>query len=443
MKLDFRHKNLDVRSPDISNDSPAPLNLRGDVAAATGGIPPAGDLSSNICNLKSICVFVWNTFTNDARVLKECTALAEHGYDVSLICLLDRDNPDCPERETVNGFRVERVKNGLPFVSPALRMLYNLGGMFRMIIRGRKLNAAVYHANDLNTLVQAYACAGVFRWGNRRRLVYDSHEVQTSRTGYGRGAYFLERFFIRRTDANFSENLTRSAYTANLYNIDPPIPLYNYHLPYSHTRTYNEKVDLHGLLELDRDVPILLYQGGIQYGRGLDKLVEAAAFIEKGVVVMIGDGPEKAMLLERVRALGLCEKVRFLDTVPLRDLPRYTVNAYLGFQLLNNTCFNHYSASSNKLYEYIFARVPVVACDFPEISRVIREDGIGMVVDSHSPREIAGAVNALVGRKALRDQMAANCAAARSKYSWESEKHKLLDTYDRLLLRDASLQPIT
>jgi len=437
-------------------------------------------------------MFVWNTFTNDARVMRECTALAEHGYDVSLICLLDPNNPDCPERETMRGFSVERVKKGLPLLNPVFRILLklkwfplalmsvfaiammilghyyilaagiafallaaaafffklptavsNFGGMCRMILLGSSKNADVYHANDLNTLFQAYTCARLFRLKTRKKLVYDSHEVQTSRTGYGRGAYIFERFFIKRTDANFSENLTRSTYTAELYNIDPPVPIYNYSRPYSYNDTYDKKINLHALLELDRDVPILLYQGGVQFGRGLDKLVEAAEFIEEGVIVMIGDGREKPGLREKVRQSGLCEKVRFLDKVPLEDLPRYTVNAYLGFQVLNNTCYNHYSASSNKLYEYIFAHVPVVACDFPEIARVVREDDIGILVDSHSPRDIAKAVNFLVRNKASRDKMAGNCAAARSKYSWDDEKHKLLSTYDKLLLHNTQHQPIT
>ena len=42
---------------------------------------------------RSVCMFVWNMFTNDARVLRECTALTEAGYRVSLICLRGRNQP--------------------------------------------------------------------------------------------------------------------------------------------------------------------------------------------------------------------------------------------------------------------------------------------------------------------------------------------------------------
>lgn len=61
--------------------------------------------------------------------------------------------------------------------------------------------------------------------------------------------------------------------------------------------------------------------------------------------------------------------MKFIPKVPLEDLPKYTKNAYLGFQVLNNVCFNHWSASSNKLFEYMMAEVPVIACSFPEIKK--------------------------------------------------------------------------
>src|SRR5699024_12036449 len=44
-------------------------------------------------------MFIWNFYTNDARVKKECTALSEAGYDVNLIALKK------PKDKTVNNFQ--------------------------------------------------------------------------------------------------------------------------------------------------------------------------------------------------------------------------------------------------------------------------------------------------------------------------------------------------
>ena len=38
---------------------------------------------------KKVCQMVWNHFTNDARVLRECTSLVEAGYDVTLVAIDD------------------------------------------------------------------------------------------------------------------------------------------------------------------------------------------------------------------------------------------------------------------------------------------------------------------------------------------------------------------
>ena len=46
---------------------------------------------------KKVCMFVWNHFTNDARVLRECTALAEEDYEVDLICNHDWKQNDLPK----------------------------------------------------------------------------------------------------------------------------------------------------------------------------------------------------------------------------------------------------------------------------------------------------------------------------------------------------------
>src|SRR6478735_9210230 len=76
---------------------------------------------------KNVCMFVWNHFTNDARVLRECTALSENGYAVDLICIHDPNNPDLKQYEEVNEhFHVHRVKrypSSLLFMKKAYRAL--------------------------------------------------------------------------------------------------------------------------------------------------------------------------------------------------------------------------------------------------------------------------------------------------------------------------------
>ncbi|KMT63384.1 glycosyltransferase [Paenilisteria newyorkensis] len=425
---------------------------------------------------KKVAVFVWNHFTNDARVLRECMALQEAGYLVDLIAIHDLKQPDLPyfEQRTTR-FSVRRVRadqakwadfllNGISRIKQnkmlllAFSMLFLLlllffplimlviGAMIaiyplpkvqtlirrslifsRMVAYGLRNKYDVYHANDLNTLPQAILCAKLF---HRKKLIYDSHEIQTSRTGYNNPMYGIcERFFLRFTDVCIHENHTRAAYIQDRYHFYPKV-VHNY--PTRQFPEQNKDIDLHQMLQIPTQEPILLYQGGVQVGRGLDKLIQAVPMFQKGVVVMIGDGRIKVELEQQVRQAGLEQKIRFLPKVPLQDLLHYTKNAYLGFQLLNNVCFNHYSASSNKLFEYVMSGVPVIGSDFPEIRRIVTGEEVGLVVDSHDPNAIAAAVNELLTNPALRERYSQNCYRAREIYNWEREKVPFLKIYDGL-----------
>ncbi|MGN7323461.1 glycosyltransferase [Bacillus altitudinis] len=425
---------------------------------------------------KNICMFVWNHFTNDARVLRECTALSEDGSDVDLICIHDPSMPGLKTYEEINErFRVHRVKRYprwlvlfqsmltllkkkkylllllllvwaagvfyLPIITIAFTILFSSlllkkvrtliirSSIFlRMIVKGWNKNYDIYHSNDLNTLPQGVICAK-FKLFNRKKLIYDSHEVQTSRTGYDSKLYGkMESFLLKFVDQMIVENHTRAKYNEDLYGFYPKV-VHNY--PFDQKKEI-EKIDLHEILNISKDEKILLYQGGIQTGRGLENLVKAAPNFEEGILVFIGDGRIKESLMQLTEDMKLTDRVKFLPKVPLEDLPRYTKNAYLGFQVLNNVCFNHYSASSNKLFEYIMAGVPVIACDFPEIKKVVSSENIGVVVDSHDPISIAAGVNKLVLNPELRHQYSENCQQARLKYNWEQEKKSLLKVYGQI-----------
>lgn len=418
---------------------------------------------------KSVCMFVWNHFTNDARVLRECTTLSEKGYKVDLICIHDPNDPDMKyvekRNDNFNIYRVRRypllfsglqycLKNKLfgilllgiwlvlayflPLIVIPLTLVggivlkTNLKKVFirgciivRMISRGRLKKYDIYHSNDLNTLPQGYICS---KWRFKRKpLIYDSHEVQTSRTGYDSSIYAkLEQFFIKKMDSMIVENHTRAKYNEFLYGFYPNV-VHNY--PFIQNKLEDKRIDLHEILQLPKDEKILLYQGGIQAGRGLDKLIKAVPMIEEGTLVLIGDGRIKPDLEKMVKEMDICERVRFLPKVPLGDLPKYTKNAYVGFQVLNNINYNHYSASSNKLFEYMMAGVPVVACNFPEIKRVVEGEETGICIDSHKPEEIANAVNKLLKNPSLRTRYSENSIKASKLFNWEQEKELFINIY--------------
>ncbi len=428
---------------------------------------------------KKVCMFVWNHFTNDARVLRECTALSECGYTVDLICIADPKNKELPIYEernpNFNIYRVKRYPNSLIYLQMICRYIlkYKLLKMItvliwfllffiiplvalstvvvllmllktkckvywikgsivlRMIGRGLIKNYDIYHSNDLNTLVQGVICSKLRL--KKRKLIYDSHEVQTSRTGYNGDFYkYLEGSLVKIIDSMIVENHTRAKYNKKLYGFYPNV-VHNYPIKLKGYQN-KKKSSLRKLLGISEDEKILLYQGGIQSGRGLKNLIKAVPLFNEGTLVLIGDGKIKSELEQMVDQMNLHQRVKFVPKVSLIDLPKYTKNAYVGFQVLNNVCFNHYSASSNKLFEYMSSGVPVIACGFPEIKKVVEGERIGLCVDSHDPISIAEGLNYLLNSPDVFQNMKQNCITAKEIYNWDNEKKQFLSIYERLLI---------
>lgn len=429
--------------------------------------------------MKKVTMFVWNHFTNDARVNRECTTLADNGYDINLIAINDPKNPAISAYEEIsNTFKVHRVKRypwllqayqdhgkkfllvvagvqvviipSLFYISFTLMAAYLLSlvvaaGMIkfkkirkwfingaiitRMIVKGYIQNADIYHANDLNTLPQAIVCSKLRL--KPKPLIYDSHEVQSDRTGYNpKTIKRIESFMLKFVDQMIVENHTRAKYNEDIYGFYPKT-LYNYSEKYNIEE--KPQINLHKKIGINEDEKILLYQGGLQQGRGLELLIEAMDEIKEGHLLFIGGGKLTQPLKEQAEASKQAYRIHFLDKVPFQELPSYTREAYLGFQVLQNICFNHYSASSNKLFEYMMAHVPVISCDFPEIKKVVEETNTGLVVDSHNASEIANAVNQLVKDTNLRNQLSENTKQAKEIYNWNNEKSKLLEVYNQFV----------
>ena len=420
-----------------------------------------------------VCMFVYNNMVHDARVSKEARTLTEAGYEVTVVAVHEPGRT--PRDERVDGFRIVRQsrsilgisrlemgalvrrqpsrpampkagpqgqaaapsrRGGLParaasllesVVRLAVYPLRRVLVFARFVRAGLRTGADIYHAHDLNTLFMAWTASCL----RRTPLVYDTHEVATDRAAmkFRWWASLLEHVLIRRADRVICTTSTRAEFTQKRYGIPMPTVLRN--LPAAAEPEASGLV--HERLGLSAGEKIVLYQGGIQPQRGLEQLLLAARDIRGGVVVFLGSGRLKPKLVEEATELGLTGVVRFHDAVPVGKLPAWTACAYVGLQILQNTCFNHYSSLSNKLLEYLMAGVPVIANDLPEMRRVIEDTGAGVIIDASDPRAIASAVNEILADPARRERMSQAAKAARRTYSWETEQHILIALYGELL----------
>lgn len=80
----------------------------------------------------------------------------------------------------------------------------------------------------------------------------------------------------------------------------------------------------------------------------------------------------------------------------------------------------------------MMAGVPVIASRFPEMERIVLEEKTGILVDSHSVKSIAQAVNLLIEHPEYRERLKQNALKASERYNWEHESKQLLSLYKKI-----------
>ena len=406
--------------------------------------------------MKSVTMIVWNEFRNDARVLKEAQTLQSAGYEVTVHAL---HTPGVTqEREVLaDGVKVVRVarsplwrlRKDKPSSSNASHSIANSKGagvigsiglktqVLRVIARlwthagllwqMIKSRPDIVHAHDVNTLPTAWLAARL----SGAKLVYDAHEISTSREGYSsfrKLVALVEKFLMPRADGTITTTDARAKFFARAYGIARPVVLQN--RPRAQTLVKSNRIREE--LSLTKPWPIILYQGGIQQGRGLERLVSVAAEVPDAYFVFIGGGRLEQTLKDIVSELKLKERVHFISTVALAELPFYTASADIGVQPIENTCLNHYTTDSNKLFEYVHAGLPVISSALPEIRKVIYQYNLGVLVKPGCSVSLTQAIKSMVldvDKRILHANMARQAV---NYLSWECQESLLLDLYRRI-----------
>ena len=289
--------------------------------------------------------------------------------------------------------------------------------------------AAAYHASDLYVLPALKAAA--HRHGGR--LVLDARELYphvdaTAGKPWARWLWSaVEHRYLPHTDAVLTVNDSIADRMAMTYGIERPVV----------SRNVPERQDvprtdaLRERLGIPTERRIVLYQGLVRAGRGLERLVDAMRDVPDAALVVIGDGPAKAAL-QRQATDALGTQAHFLPHTPPDDLLRLTASADLGVHVPEPITESIRLALPNKLFEYLMAGLPVVVADIPEMRRVVEQFDVGLVVDGDRDG-LAAALRQALTDQAARARWQANAPAVFETFRPEHDKERFQNVYRRLL----------
>ena len=133
----------------------------------------------------------------------------------------------------------------------------------------------------------------------------------------------------------------------------------------------------------------------------VDDLLRAAAVVRRdrpGLrLVVVGDGPQRAVLEAEAERLGLRGAARFLGE--RADIPEL---------LAAMDVFVHPSESEghpNAVLEAMASGLPVIAAAIPGVDELVRDGETGVLVPPGDPAELARAIGALLDRPDLAGEL--------------------------------------
>jgi glycosyltransferase involved in cell wall biosynthesis len=151
--------------------------------------------------------------------------------------------------------------------------------------------------------------------------------------------------------------------------------------------------ELRRSLGLEPGQYVVTYTGLHGLAHGLETVLETAHLLRDQpeiVFLMIGDGPEKAALVQRAGELGLPNLI-FHGGVPDRELPRYLALADVGLHTSRRLAVCR-GALPVKMFSYMACRLPVVLAVEGEAAELLAQAQAGVVVPPESPEALAEAI---------------------------------------------------
>jgi len=164
-----------------------------------------------------------------------------------------------------------------------------------------------------------------------------------------------------------------------------------------HAEVVTNAAPYHAITPTPVSRPIrLVHSGAGLRDRNLMAMAQAVAEAEADVNLDFYLTPNDPGYLEELAAFAATtSRVRVLDPVPYADLID-TLSAYdVGVFVLPPVNFNYRWALPNKLFDYVQARLGVIVSPSPEMARVVRQYGLGVVTEGFTAADLTQALDAL------------------------------------------------
>jgi glycosyltransferase involved in cell wall biosynthesis len=379
-------------------------------------------------------------YPKDVRVKQEAAALANAGYQVSVICPAGAQQP---YRDILDGVRVYRYPAppvAYSFLAYLWEYTYSLVATFllSLLVCWRGGFDIIHAANPPDTAVFIAAIYKVFG----KRFVFDHHDLAPEMydlrfKGRGHGLIrlllvWLEQLSCRTADHVITTNLSHKA-----------MEMQRGRVPEGRITIVRNGPALDRIKRAEVDLSlrakgrvIIGYVGVMAVQDGLDYLLRALRHLVRDFertdffCVIIGDGDALPTLQAMVAELDLDQHVWFPGFVSEADLLRYLSTADICVDPDPSNPFND-QCTMIKMMEYMALAKPIVAFDLPE--HRLTAQGAALYARPNDELDFARQILALMDDAERRHKLGLlGRQRVEAELAWSHQQDRLLEVYRTL-----------
>lgn len=363
---------------------------------------------------KKICIAYLGHPDLDTRVTNLSDSLKNDGYEVNLIGFNFRE----PKFQTLkligkNVYKLEKTR--IPFN-------FYFKFIFYLVLNLLKIKSDIYIAEDVYTLPFVY----IFGRKRNAKVIYNSREIYAHLAGLRNRKWVqkiiasIEKRYIGKVDLVLTTGEMDTEFLKEEYQLNQIITIRNLPKKEKSSSPFNFR-EYYNIAE---DKKVIIYQGVILEGRGLEPIMKALCQKDNYVLVVLGEGEHKQKYINLAFELGVNKKVFFHGSIPQNELQKYTMGGDVGISLIENISVSYYYALPNKLFEYIMAGLPVLVSDLPQMKKIVYDFNVGKVVPELNEEQILKALNSVFENKEVTNKFISNCEKAANVLNWENEYQK-------------------
>ncbi|MGB7095028.1 MAG: glycosyltransferase [Anaerolineales bacterium] len=202
-------------------------------------------------------------------------------------------------------------------------------------------------------------------------------------------------------------------------------------------------VDVHPFQSVERPIPrrelgfdeddiLLTYMGRVGPEKNLPFLLRAFAGIAKSydnvALLIIGDGPERENLEDRVRVMGMNDRIKFTGMIPYQDLPGYLTAADV-FVTASVTEVHPLS-----VIEAMASGLPVVGIQSPGVGDIVEDGVTGFLAPEEDLAVFTAKISRIITDRENLGKMSQKAKEVSLNFAIENTTRTMIDRYQKLFM---------